>query len=191
MDTHNEYDVTFFEMLSQTSLSSAAEVVPFVHEWIKPKTVIDVGCGDGAWLAAFAERGCSVIGIDGAWVPRERLRIGQQHFITHDLVQPLPDSVYACRFDLVLSLEVAEHLPEARADGFVHDLARLGDRLLFSAAVPGQGGYGHVNEQPHEYWIERFEGLGFAHSALLQRRFGQREEVASWYRNNLLVFVKA
>jgi SAM-dependent methyltransferase len=190
MDSHCVYDRSFFEMLRDTSLSSAAELVPIVHEWVKPRSVVDVGCGDGTWLEMFAARGCHVVGIDSDWVPRDRLRIAPDQFIAHDLALSLPESLYSRAFDLAVSLEVAEHLPESRADGFVHDLARLADRVMFSAAVPGQGGYGHINEQPHEYWIERFEDLGFAHTALLQRRFKHNEAVASWYRANVLIFVK-
>jgi cyclopropane fatty-acyl-phospholipid synthase-like methyltransferase len=190
MDSHCVYDPAFFEMLRHTSLSSASELVPFVYEWIKPRSVVDVGCGEGTWLEMFAAHGCRVVGIDSDWVPRGRLRIAQEQFIAHDLAQSLPESLYSCPFDLVVSLEVAEHLPEARADGFVHDLARLGSYVMFSAATPGQGGYGHINEQPHEYWIERFQDLGFAHTALLQRRFEHNEAVASWYRANVFIFVK-
>jgi SAM-dependent methyltransferase len=190
VDSRCVYDHAFFEMLRDTSLSSASELVPFVHEWIRPRSVVDVGCGEGTWLETFAAHGCHVVGIDSDWVPKDRLRIAPEQFIAHDLAQSLPESLYSHPFDLAVSLEVAEHLPESRADGFVHDLARLAGHVMFSAAVPGQGGYGHINEQPHEYWIERFEDLGFAHTAILQRRFKHNEAVASWYRANVFIFMK-
>jgi SAM-dependent methyltransferase len=182
------YDAMFFEIVTATAAESARRIVPVLVEWLEPASVVDVGCGEGAWLAEFAAAGCRCAGIDGPQVDRARLLVPLDAFLEHDLEQPL--SLEGDRFDLAVSLEVAEHLSPARADGFVDELTRLSDRVLFSAGVPGQGGYGHVNEQPHEYWIRRFEDRGYAVTTLLQRRFAGVEAVASWYRANLLLFVR-
>jgi hypothetical protein len=184
------YDPPFFDVITQTAVGSAAVVVPFLVEWLRPRSVVDVGCGEGAWLAPFAAAGCSVVGIDGPQVRRDRFLAAPDALVHHDLETPLEAVLGGSRFALALCLEVAEHLSAGRADGFVDDLVSLADRILFSAAVPGQGGYGHVNEQPHEYWIRRFEDRGYATTAMLRRRFAGDERIASWYRANLLLLVR-
>ena len=141
-------------------------------------------------MRSFSAAGCEVVGIDGADVDPGRLLVPREAFLAADLEQPLGDLVAGRRFDLAVSLEVAEHLAPERADGFVDDLAALSDRVLFSAAVPGQGGYGHRNEQPHVYWITRFEDRGFAMSTALRRQVAGNAAVASWYRANLMLFVR-
>lgn len=184
------YDASFFAIVTASGVASARCVVPPLVRWLEPGSVVDVGCGEGAWLAEFEAAGCHVTGIDGPQVDLSRFLVPRAAFVEHDLEQPLDWPADRERFDLAVSLEVAEHLSPARADGFVDELAALSDRVLFSAAVPGQGGYGHVNEQPHEYWIRRFEDRGFAATTVLRRWFAGEEEVASWYRANLLLFVR-
>lgn len=184
------YDDEFFRIVTDTGRASAAQVVPLVVAWLAPRSVVDVGCGEGAWLEAFAAAGCDVVGIDGAHVETQRLLIPRDAFVARDLEQPLGGLLGERRFDLAVSLEVAEHLAPERADSFVDDLVTLSDRVLFSAAVPGQGGYGHRNEQPHEYWTTRFEDCGFAVSTALRRRIADNPDVASWYRANLALFVR-
>ena len=184
------YDPQFFDVITRTATDSAAVVVPWLLEWLDPRSVLDVGCAEGAWLAPFAAAGCRVVGIDGPQVRRERFVPDNGTLVHRDLETPIAGLFGGARFDLALCLEVAEHLSADRADGLVEDLAALADRIVFSAAVPGQGGYGHVNEQPHAYWIRRFEDRGYASTAVLQRRFAGDARIASWYRANLLVFVR-
>jgi SAM-dependent methyltransferase len=185
MDT--PYDRGFFDIVSSTGTAAARRIVPLVTTLLHVRTVVDVGCGEGAWLAEFARAGCRVTGVDGQHVDISRLLIPADAFVARDLEQPLE---LDGRFDLAVCLEVAEHLSPARADGLVDDLAALSDRVLFSAATPGQGGYGHVNEQPHEYWIRRFEDRGYAATTALRRRVADAEDVARWYRDNLLLLVR-
>src|SRR3954447_16456322 len=184
------YDASFFATVTSTAAASARCVVGPVVRWLRPRSVVDVGCGEGPWLAEFAAGGCRVVGVDGPQVDPARLLVPGDAFFEHDLEQPLDGLLGGRRFDLAVSLEVAEHLSPARADGFLDDLTGLSDRVLFSAAVPGQGGYGHVNEQPHEYWIRGFEERGFAVTTLVRRWFADNDAVASWYRANLLLFVR-
>jgi SAM-dependent methyltransferase len=184
------YDPPFFDVITRTASASAAVVVPFLLEWLRPRSVVDVGCGEGAWLAPFATAGCRVVGIDGPQVRRERFLVAPDALRHHDLEAPFAAVLGGARFDLALCLEVAEHLSPGRADGLVDDLVALSDRILFSAAVPGQGGYGHVNEQPHDYWIRRFEDRGYAATAAVRRRFAGDERLASWYRANLFLLVR-
>jgi SAM-dependent methyltransferase len=181
------YTASFFQAVRGGSADSADVVVPRVHDWLRPARVLDVGCGEGAWLARFAALGAAVLGLDGGYVDTARLLIPAAAFRPHDLREPLPADVLAWGADLVICLEVAEHLPPQRGPGLIEDLTSAADIVLFSAAVPGQGGYGHINEQPHEFWIELFEENRFAITRILQRQIAGDDRVAWWYQKNLLV----
>ena len=181
------YTKGFYTENLATAAQSAAQVAPFLMELVRPASVLDVGCGTGAWLETFMKLGAGeVLGIDGEHVPPAMLRIPADRFITRDLATPLH---LERTFDLVLSLEVAEHLPAGAATSFVESLASLGPVVAFSAAVPGQTGQGHVNEQWPEYWIDLFAARGFGVVDCIRPRFWDNADVAYWYAQNMLVFV--
>jgi SAM-dependent methyltransferase len=180
------YDPRFYRALDATAEPSATAVVPLVLKWLSCRSVVDLGCGDGGWLAAFIEAGvCDVLGLDGPWVKREFLKITPDRFMGVDLSAPLRLNR---RFDLALSVEVAEHLPAACAETFVDNLVTLSPVVLFSAAVPGQGGVHHVNEQWPDYWAEIFKKRGYRALDLLRPLIWSDASVAWWYRQNLLLF---
>jgi SAM-dependent methyltransferase len=172
------YDRSFFESIREGSQRSAAAVVPLVVERFNPKTVVDVGCGEGLWGKAFEDAGCEVLGLDGhpdPVIPAQSV----------DLTDVLP--TFERPFDLVVCLEVAEHLPLERAETFISELCGLSHTILFSAAVPGQGGTGHLNEQWPQYWSDLFNTNGFDCSDELRWEVWQDDQVCWWYRQNLLV----
>lgn len=180
------YDKKFYQTIRQGIQDSAAAVVPVVIESLGqvPKRVVDVGCGEGWWAAEFAKHGSEVIGVDGAYV---KSALGDR-FVAHDLTDPIPARLFA-RFDLAVCLEVAEHLPRPRAESFITELTSLAPVVLFSAAIPGQGGTGHVNEQWPGYWAELFEKNGFKVTGALRWRIWEDGRVENWYRQNLLLAV--
>jgi hypothetical protein len=148
--------------------------------------VVDLGCGVGAWLSVFAAHGVSeVLGVDGPWVPRQMLRIPQECFRPMDLNVGVE---LGERFDLAVSLEAAEHLPEANAGRFVRNLVDLAPAVLFSAAVPGQGGTGHVNEQWPEYWAALFGRHGYEVVDALRPALWNEPALAPCIRQNVLIF---
>jgi SAM-dependent methyltransferase len=180
------YDRTFFEKIEDGSRQSAKVVVPYLMSLLHPGSVVDVGCGTGGWLSAFLDEGVTdFLGMDGSYVSPSALLIPPSHFQASDLRQPLK---LDRRFDLVISLEVGEHLPAGCADLYVDNLVALGDLVVFSAAIPNQGGTGHINEQWPDYWRTRFEARGFVLIDCLRHRFWENRDVERWYRQNLLLY---
>lgn len=183
------YTGAFFDEQSAASRASAAAVVPTIIGLTGPlASVLDVGCGVATWLAELRACGVTDIrGVDGAYVDRIRLEIPPDCFTAHDLSEPLR---LGRRFDLAMSLEVAEHVPEAAAGTFVASLCRHSDTVLFSAAVPGQGGTGHVNERWPSWWAGRLQEHGFELRDLIRGRIWDDERVEVWYRQNMFLFAR-
>ncbi|MEI6340788.1 MAG: methyltransferase domain-containing protein [Verrucomicrobiota bacterium] len=181
------YSNRYYEGLKEDSASSARTVVPLVLRLLPSRSVVDVGCGSGTWARAYMEAGCDVLGIDGEVVGHHQLLIPAERLERRDLAQPFD---LGRRFDLVNCLEVAEHLDASRGPSFVADLCKLGDVVVFSAAVPGQGGTHHVNEQWPSYWIPLFERQGFTPIDCFRWQIWDRDEVAWWYVQNLFAFVR-
>jgi hypothetical protein len=181
------YRATFFDSILQESLSSAKIVVPFVLDLVQPQSIVDVGCATGAWLSVFRNHGVeTVLGLDGAYVDRSKLLIPHECFSATDLARPFSISR---QFDLAVSLEVAEHLPASRAQGFIKSLCQLSPIVLFSAAIPGQGGDYHINEQWPEYWRQLFAKESFRMFDPFRALLWHDERVAVYYRQNLFLFI--
>jgi SAM-dependent methyltransferase len=183
------YSASFYQSFVDGSRLSAEVVVPIVNRLVKPQSVLDVGCGLGTWLAEWITQGVGdVLGVDGEHVDGGSLQVEATHFQTADLQSPLN---LGRRFDLVESLEVAEHLDESRADEFVRSLTRHADTILFSAAIPGQRGFHHVNEQWPSYWISRFSREGYDVYDAIRPVIWSDSRVDTWYRQNIFIFSKA
>lgn len=167
---------------ANTILSVALDVLP------KVQSAVDVGCGVGTWLSVLRARGVAEVqGIDGEWVDTNLLVIPPESFLKADLTQPL---AVPRRFDLAISLEVAEHLPPACGEGFVATLVRLSDFVLFSAAIPHQGGRNHLNEQWQEYWAELFARHGYQPIDCIRGKVWDDPGIDTWYKQNTLLYVK-
>ena len=182
------YNTAFYDYLREGSVKSARKVAALLSRDLSVTSVLDLGCGEGAWLSVWREMGVEeIVGVDGDYVDRSRCMFPAERFVCHDLSRPLR---LDRRFDLVECLEVAEHIPHASAGDLVDSLTAHGDIILFSAAPPGQGGEFHINEQPYDYWRDLFRKRGYV--ALDAVRPGIRgcADVASWYRYNIFVFVK-
>jgi SAM-dependent methyltransferase len=189
------YDELFFDSFDDIAQSSAQATVPLVLERVPARSVIDVGCGRGYWLREFKRCGVEhIFGVDGGKIEPDRLVISPDEFASVDLSrvvhgEPLNVSDHE-RFDLASCMEVAEHLPPAAAASFVRALAELAPALLFSAAIPRQGGTGHINEQWPSYWARLFAEHGFVPIDGLRQRIWGDPGVGVWYRQNLLMYIR-
>ncbi len=169
------------------NLESPREIVPVIMNLLRPKSVVDVGCGIGTFLHCFKQQGVKdVLGIDGPWVNKEMLHkhLSPEEFQERDLEQKIN---VGKKYDLVISLEVAEHLSERSADTFVDNLASLGETILFSAAIPDQGGQNHINEQWLSYWEEKFARHHYIVHDILKPLFWDNPKVFWWYKQNMVL----
>jgi SAM-dependent methyltransferase len=186
--SNTPYTVDFYKNHRDGSHRSAREIVPLVIELVQPKSVIDVGCGVGTWLSVFNQCGVQdFCGIDGDYVDRNMLEIPEQCFFVSDLTGPIQLNR---QFDLVVSLEVAEHLPDTCAEIFVDSLTKLGPVILFSAAIPHQGGTHHVNEQWPDYWVKYFQALGYSVIDCIRSKIWANDKVDYCYAQNTFLFVR-
>jgi hypothetical protein len=126
-----------------------------------------------------------IVGLDGYYVDKNLLEIPASAFHEADLRQPLH---LDRSFEIAISIEVAEHLPESRSVSFVEDLTRLAPVVLFSAAIPRQGGTDHINEQWQSYWAAIFAHYGFVTCDVLRPLLWNNAKIARWYRQNMLLF---
>ena len=178
----------FFDDWSNRSTASARVIVPVILELLAPRSVIDVGCGLGAWLAVFADYGIAdYLGMDGDYAGRRAdLLIPTDRFVATDLAAPF---ALDRSFDLAVSLEVAEHLPPTSATSFVAGLVGLAPAVLFSAAIPGQTGIDHINTQWPEYWGGLFAQHGYRPIDPVRPRIWLDERVEWWYRQNVILYL--
>jgi SAM-dependent methyltransferase len=172
-----------------THNSSAAEqVLPVLFEIYKPSSILDVGCGLGNWIEVAKKlSGAKIIGVDGDYVDRRLLKIEENEFVEKDLTKPFDLNR---KFDLAICLEVAEHLPEASAEGFIKSITNHSDVIMFSAALPGQGGQHHINEQWPSYWQEHFNNCGFEMMDFFRFKIWNNPKIEYWYKQNLFLVVR-
>ncbi len=183
----NPYTAAFYQNYLEESRGSARGLLPHVVGMFAPSSVVDVGCGVGTWLSVFRELGISsTMGIDGAYVDTSQLLIPRDMFRSHDLSKALRLDE---RFDIAVSLEVAEHIPSENAQTFVDTLTGLAPLVLFSAAIPFQGGDNHVNEQWPEYWIARFAQRNYAAYDCIRPLVWDNPSVAYYYAQNAFIYV--
>ncbi len=185
----NIYSHNFYKERHQKTVYAARTVLPLVLDALPPvHSAIDFGCGVGTWLSVLKEKGVSEIqGVDGAWVKQELLEIPSHNFHQADLEETI---FFDKKYDLAISLEVAEHISRENAAGFVDSLINASDFILFSAAIPFQGGGGHINEQWQDYWADMFAKRGCVALDFVRSRIWNDREIPSWYRQNILLFVK-
>ncbi len=171
----------------EANARSAERILDIMFEFHRPTSLLDVGCGLGTWLNVARSRGVEdVCGVEGTWLDIAKLRVDPSRVRTFDLEQGFD---LGRKFDLVVSLEVAEHLSEGAAERFIATLVRHGRWVLFSAAIPYQGGHHHVNEQFLSYWAELFARFSYRPLDVVRGRIWNDQSVLWWLRQNVVLFV--
>ena len=187
--SHQEiYDKRYNDFLDTVAGKSKPVMAATIQRLFKPASVIDVGCGAGTLLAQLKQNGLAVKGLEYSDAGIARCREKGIQVVKFDLES---EEAIQGSSDVTVSFEVAEHLPESLADNYVRIITQFSPVVLMSAATVGQGGLDHVNEQPHEYWIEKIQRRGFDYDGETSQQV--REEwretgVASWYVNNTMIF---
>jgi len=164
-------------------------LVEIIQQHISFKNVIDIGCGYGYFLGALKNYNpdARILGIDANWVDLRYLQFSPDSFLSRDL------EIESCKLnfkaDLVVCLEVAEHLSPARAQSFCKELTSYNCPILFSAAIPGQGGQGHLNEQFLSYWLELFWDYDFRPSDVLHASLWINRHLPFWLKQNCVLIL--
>jgi SAM-dependent methyltransferase len=186
---HGVYRELHGEQLSEQEAAnalSAERILDIVMHYHRPASVLDVGCGLGTWLKVARSRGIQDIrGIEGAWLDPRKAKIDAGLLDVLDLEKSFD---LGRRFDLVICLEVAEHISAGAADRLIGSLTRHAPMVLFSAAIPHQGGHHHVNEQFLPYWVERFARFDFAPLDVIRAKIWNDRTILWWLRQNVVLF---
>lgn len=172
------YSKAWRDKVRPGAIASAVVLTELIDDWFSPSTVIDVGCGEGHLRDALRESGITATGVDGPWVDGPDVLVELER-------PPYPP---LARAEVVCCLEVAEHIDAAHADNLVAWLCALAPIVIFSAAIPGQGGVGHVNEQWPCYWADKFAGHDYVGTGRARERVWDDDRLEPWYRQNLLIF---
>jgi SAM-dependent methyltransferase len=180
------YGDVFFSSIGSGSARSADRLVPVVMAALSPASVVDVGCGRGTWLARFLADGVAGLGLDGDYVARDSLLVPARDFRALDITETFD---LGRRFDLAVCLEVGEHVPPEASGRLVANLVRHASMVLFSAAVPGQGGENHINERPLDFWRGVFGQHGYRVFDAFRPALAHHADVEPWYRYNVLLYV--
>lgn len=171
------------------NLQSPREIVPLLIKLFSPKSVVDIGCGLGTFLHEFYKNGVDdYLGIDGQWVDKDKLSkyINLDNFKIMNFDENITLNK---KYDLALCLEVIEHINEKYADRMVRNLSNISDVIVFSAAIPFQGGQNHINEQWLDYWQKKFNDNNYSLFDIIRPMIWNNTNVFYWYKQNIVVFI--
>lgn len=182
------YSSSFYDHQQDVSYRSACAIIPYVFSIYNPRSIIDFGCGVGTWLAAAKKEGIDrLVGLEGKWVQKDSLADPTIKLINTELESNVSLKE---KFDLAISMEVAEHLSPERGSSFVKDLTKHAPVVLFSAAIPGQRGIHHINERKQDYWVNEFRKHGFECFDVVRAKFWNDSSIGPAYRQNCFLFAK-
>lgn len=184
------YDRRFYDATMHLNAFAAGKVIAVLLNVQPIESVLDVGCARGSWLREWAEAGIHDFhGVDGLSLDESDLLVDRAHFTGTDLAAGFD---LKRRFDLVQSLEVAEHLPDHNSAAFIEALVRHSRGLvLFSAAPPGQGGENHINEQFYDFWRGHFRTHGYYAVDWIRQQIAGDRKISYWYRYNIMLYASA
>ncbi|MGH6785379.1 MAG: hypothetical protein ACREBO_00995 [Novosphingobium sp.] len=181
------YPADWHRIYGDKTGESARRILPPLIALFGARSLVEIGCGNAHWTQAGIDAGIGEYTIvDGPWNDRAQLLVDPARFVEADLAAPLR---LPRRFDLALCTEVAEHLAEDSAEVLVDSLVAAADVVVFGAAIPYQGGYGHINERWPSWWRALFEQRGYRAFDLVRPRHWTDPAIHYWYRQNTFVYV--
>lgn len=185
--SNENYSVEFYHKHYEGSYTSASIILSYLKQYLCINSIVDFGCGIGTWCVAAAELGIPTIcGIDSNSLPRTQIKDLTIDYKNLDLSKNI---TLQYQFDLAISVEVAEHIPETDINTYLKNITATSNIILFSAAIPGQEGLNHVNEQPLSYWVKKFQELDYEILDVLRGEFWNNLNIEIWYRNNIVLFI--
>ena len=182
------YSKEYYQKRNNWTELSVVSIMALIQTHYKPNSIIDFGCGSGSWLHTIKRlyQINDILGVDGYCIDEKELMIPSQNFKRYNLERIyVPDR----RFDMAISMEVAEHLNERYADNFVTSLVNASDLILFSAAIPLQGGTNHINEQPQSYWKAKFSKKNYECIDIIRSRIWDHQGVRTDYKQNAFLYI--
>lgn len=182
------YDIRYYKKHQVGSYRSAKSILSYLLTILDISSMMDFGCGMGTWCQAAEELGIiDVIGIDKHAFDEEYMLLSDERYFENDLTKP---TSFERKADLVVSVEVGEHIESSFSELFIGNLCRHGDIVLFSSALPFQGGTGHINERMCSYWTNIFNSYNYRIIDCIRPHFWDNQDVEVWYKNNCVLFVK-
>lgn len=169
-------------------LDAPSNIFPIIIQKYDPQSVLDVGCGLGTWLKVISDCGIDdFLGVDGIEIAEDSFLVSKNRFQKQNLISHWD---LGRDFDLILCLEVAEHLPRDSASNFIRCLTNHSDIIVFSAAVPNQPGQGHINCQWINYWQDLFNKYGYACFDEIRPTIWSKSFPEWWYKQNIFIAKK-
>lgn len=185
--TQKVYDSEFFDDANQMKVKTAEQVAAVINSFFNFNTLFDIGCGMGLYTNELCKFRKMVLGCDYS---DSAVKMASKDFLVFkaDVTKPILVNQI---FDLVMCFEVAEHIHPRYSSQLVSNCTAFGNTVIFTAAPVGQGGVGHINEQPYEFWIDLFEKHNFRYNRPLSeavRKKMQDEDIVPWLANNFMCF---
>jgi SAM-dependent methyltransferase len=183
------YNNDFFLFHKENSFQAAKLIVPIILDTFVINSVVDVGCGNGSWLRVFLDHGINnICGYDISDLEQEAYLVNKKFIKTNNNFTSIDFSIKG-KYDLLICLEVVEHLPRKISKNFIKKISNVSPLILFSAAIPGQKGTGHVNEQVPSYWRRLFNDNDFVEIDFLKPLLWKNAKIAWWYRQNITMYI--
>ena len=185
----NIYDEKFWGVRrGNWNYRSAQVILPMIFEYYRPNSIIDIGCGIGTWLSAALELGIENLqGIDCNEISEDFLLVPRKYISIDDL--ETHENINNKKYDLAISVEVAEHLDNSVSEHFVETLTNYSKVIIFSAGIPYQEGTHHINCQPPQFWYDLFNKFGYVCFDFRNELMNMWEKINPCYAQNILLYV--
>jgi SAM-dependent methyltransferase len=168
-----------YDKLNEEEQPFADRLAYYIKQFISPNDVLDIGCGPGTYVYSLRRMNITATGIDTI--------IGKEHLRKQSILDMTDEKA-----DLVICMEVAEHIDARYEDVIVKKIASaVGRTLIWTAAIPGQGSVGHINCKNKEEWSKKLSAEGLSRNHSRENHlvdFIRQGYHMGWFTQNLLYF---